>query len=628
MVKATLVGPRRLLPATLDLLHSLGMVHIDPFPIPAQHRLSGALRVPVEEDESRLQRGELIALRDRISRLRVSLPHDRSGPLPAWLLSADIAAADLTGELARAEKEVIPAADAHREAKEELATLSRYQKVLAALYPLLQEVVEVQHLELLGVILERRRMEVLPLLEKEVSRLTGGRYQVFTREMDRDSTAVLIAYPMETEASIRDLFAQEKIAEIRLPAEYADMPLASTLRRLVRRIKELPALLAGREEALAALAHRWYSTLARMEEMVLDRLDELATLPLSAQGSHTFFLRGWVPRDQSPRLQTAVTERFGGEVLAEMMEVSPLEFPRTPVALRNGRLASLFEPLVGVLALPRYGTLDPTPFMALFFPLFFGFILGDLGYGVILLGAAVLLWRKASANPFLRSLAGVLFLGGISASLFGLAFGEIFGDLGEQLGLHPLVINRAEAFKPILYAAVGLGFVHVALGFVLNLVMCVRHGQVRHACSPLGQLLAMAGVVLAILATAGMIPRAVLGPSGGMLAVALVLLVVGEGLFGVLEALSTFGNVLSYARLMAIGMSSVILAEVANEVGGAAGSLFLGIAIALLFHTLNFALGVFSPTIHSLRLHYVEFFGKFFKAGGRPYQPFRRHEVS
>src|SRR5512138_1931236 len=109
MVKATLVGPKRLLPAALDLLHSLGVVHIDPFPIPAHHRLSGALRVTAEGEESRLLRGELLGLRDRISRLRVSLPHDRSGTLPAWLLSAEVSSADMREELARAEAEVLPA---------------------------------------------------------------------------------------------------------------------------------------------------------------------------------------------------------------------------------------------------------------------------------------------------------------------------------------------------------------------------------------------------------------------------------------------------------------------------------------------------------------------------------------
>jgi V/A-type H+-transporting ATPase subunit I len=96
---------------------------------------------------------------------------------------------------------------------------------------------------------------------------------------------------------------------------------------------------------------------------------------------------------------------------------------------------------------------------------------------------------------------------------------------------------------------------------------------------------------------------------------------------GPLEFLKTFGNVLSYARLMAIGISSMVLAQVANMIGQTSESVAVGIMMALIFHTLNFVLGVFSPTIHSLRLHYVEFFSKFFQPGGKPYTPFRRHRT-
>jgi len=104
----------------------------------------------------------------------------------------------------------------------------------------------------------------------------------------------------------------------------------------------------------------------------------------------------------------------------------------------------------------------------------------------------------------------------------------------------------------------------------------------------------------------------------------ILLLVITEGLMGPLELLKCFGNVLSYARLMAIGVSSVVLAQVANTIGQIMESLSVGIIVALIFHLMNFALGVFSPTIHSLRLHYVEFFSKFFQSGGKPYEPFRR----
>jgi V/A-type H+-transporting ATPase subunit I len=105
--------------------------------------------------------------------------------------------------------------------------------------------------------------------------------------------------------------------------------------------------------------------------------------------------------------------------------------------------------------------------------------------------------------------------------------------------------------------------------------------------------------------------------------VALPILIIGEGVLAPIEFVSTLGNVLSYARIMAVGTASVMMAIVANRMVGAFGAVWVGVLFALLFHLINFVLGVFSPTIHMLRLHYVEFFGKFYSPGGSQYRPFR-----
>jgi V/A-type H+-transporting ATPase subunit I len=129
-------------------------------------------------------------------------------------------------------------------------------------------------------------------------------------------------------------------------------------------------------------------------------------------------------------------------------------------------------------------------------------------------------------------------------------------------------------------------------------------------------------VVAALLAAFEILPARIFTPSVIALLVAFPLLVFAEGLIAPLELLATLGNVLSYARIMAIGTASVMLAIVANQMVGAVGSTTVGLMFALLFHLVNFAIGLFSPAIHSLRLQYVEFFGKFYSPGGRRYEPF------
>ena len=309
------------------------------------------------------------------------------------------------------------------------------------------------------------------------------------------------------------------------------------------------------------------------------------------------------------------------------MEVVPARFherDHVPVQLKNSPFAKVFEPLVGIVALPKYGTLDPTPYMAVFFPIFFGFILGDIAYGMGLFALSIWLHRRFAENPFIRSVSVVFMISGISATIFGLFFGEFFGDLGEHWGLHPLLMDRAHLFLPLLFIAIGLGFVHVILGFFLNMVISIRHGHRRHWIASLASMASLCGFAAVIGHATGYFPMGdLLG--GFLLLLGVPALILSEGFMGPLELLKSCGNILSYARLMAIGVSSVILAQVANTIGGILGSLAVGIMVALIFHGMNFVLGVFSPTIHSLRLHYVEFFSKFFQPGGKPYEPFRRY---
>jgi V/A-type H+-transporting ATPase subunit I len=226
----------------------------------------------------------------------------------------------------------------------------------------------------------------------------------------------------------------------------------------------------------------------------------------------------------------------------------------------------------------------------------------------------------------IRSLSTVFILSGVCATVFGLLFGEFLGNLGEHWGLHPILMDRAHLFLPLLFIAVGIGFAHIMVGLFLNLIVSLRNGDGKHFASSLATILSLTGLVSVVMGAAGFFPQGkVFG--GSLLLVGIPMIVLSEGLLGPLEFLKTFGNILSYARLMAIGVSSVILAQVANSIGGLTESLILGVLVATVFHALNFALGVFSPTIHSLRLHYVEFFSKFFQPGGKPFDPFRRYST-
>jgi V/A-type H+-transporting ATPase subunit I len=291
-----------------------------------------------------------------------------------------------------------------------------------------------------------------------------------------------------------------------------------------------------------------------------------------------------------------------------------------PVSLHNPPLFRPFEVLTRMLPLPKYGTIDPTPFVAIFFPAFFGLILGDVGYGLMLAGLAAVLRLKSEPGTTMRSVSTVALACSSSAIAFGVLFGELFGSLGHVIGLRP-IFNREQATIPFLSLAVALGVVHIVLGLVLAGVTAWRRGHRREAVGrgiALGMLVL---TVLSLLAALEVLPEMLFTPFMIAILVAFTVLIALEGVVAVIELVSTVGHILSYARIMALGTASLMMAIVANEMVGALGSVLVGVVFALLFHLVNFAIGLFSPTIHALRLHYVEFFGHFFSPGGGEYRP-------
>jgi V/A-type H+-transporting ATPase subunit I len=271
--------------------------------------------------------------------------------------------------------------------------------------------------------------------------------------------------------------------------------------------------------------------------------------------------------------------------------------------------------------LPRYGTVDPTPFVAVVFPMLFGLAVGDVGYGAALTGLALVLLRRARPGTRRRSVAEIAAACGVFSVAFGAVFGEFFGDLGERLGMRALGFDRGEAMVAFLLLVIALGAVHLLLGLGLGVAAALRR-EPRKAAGRGVEALALVLVIIAILAAVRVLPGALFTPAIVAVLAAFPLLVVLEGIAAPIELLATLGRVLSYARVMAIGTASILLAAVANRMAGWIGSALVGALFALLFHLVNFAITLLSPTIHVLRLHYVEFFGTFYSPGGTPYRPF------
>ncbi|NMB79594.1 MAG: V-type ATP synthase subunit I, partial [Methanomicrobiales archaeon] len=231
---------------------------------------------------------------------------------------------------------------------------------------------------------------------------------------------------------------------------------------------------------------------------------------------------------------------------------------------------------------------------------------------------------------FVQSVSGMLIISSVPAIIFGFLFGEFFGNFAEMMGwLHPVHVlgitwNRAEAIIPMLILAITVGVVHVFLGLSLGIRNAIIMKNRHHLAERAGMILAITAIILAVVAASGTGPQELIYAAAALMIIGLPLILYGAGPFGAIEVMSTVGNILSYARLMAIGMASVILAIVANELAGAFGIAIIGIFVAVSLHALNVVLAMFSPSIHAIRLHLVEFFSKFYEGGGIEYRPFSR----
>ena len=617
MTKIELVGPKDDLMAVLDLLRGRGVFQPDPLllrdePLAPADRPRTLVLAP----EAMHERAFFEELRRRVAALLELLP---ASPQPPTGLQP-LPVMDVLHELVDRHLDVARRQVERRQAlRAEEEVLTRALTFWVALAPLWEELPPGSNLELFGVTI--RDPPQLTTLEALLRERLAGRCQL-SSALAADGTLVgLIACERAMAVLLREALTSERVPELVLPDEVARLPVPQRIVALRALIVEKQQLRAACDEVLATLAREWRPLYQRSRDWLDERLALYGATSAVYATSQCFILQGWLVAGQLDALREALHEVFAGRVVLEELAILDEELERVPVQLLNPSYFRPFEIFSRLLPLPRYTSFDPTPFIGVFFPVLFGMMLGDVGYGAILFAIAASLARRG------RGVAGdlgkVLGIGAVYAMLFGALFGELFGNLGTVwLGLHPLWIERSEALVPTMFFAVSVGVAHVLFGLLLGVWSEWRRHRGREALLRLALLVVVLLVVLSVLGRFFPVPWLATGPL--LIAVAMLLPVLSAtgGLLAPLELLKTLGNIISYVRIMAIGLSSVLLAVVANQLGGLTGNLLLGILVAGLLHAFNLLLGVFAPMVHALRLHYVEFFSKFLDLGGRRFEPF------
>ena len=424
-------------------------------------------------------------------------------------------------------------------------------------------------------------------------------------------------------SALRDLgFSTVSFRGMTGTAKENDKALAENLAALEKERQEIEqriAGLGGKREALLEASDR--AAIALRREEAKSRL---------VGTDKVFLLEGWLPADRCAEIEKML-EPF--TCATETREPTEDEYPQVPVQLKNNKLTRPLNMVTEMYSLPAYGTLDPNPLMAPFFILFYGIMMADMGYGLLMMIASVIISKKYRPKGTSGELFSLLGLCGISTFIMGALTGGFFGDFLTQLVAIvspgtvfalPKLFDPLDDLTMILIGSMALGMVQIVTGMAISLIeKCKRKKFLDAFFEEITWWIVFVGIALLAL-----------GKGAAVLYVGCALVLLGPivqgkgwgkltGVFGSLynHVTGYFGDILSYTRLMALMLAGSVIAQVFNMLAAMPGNVIAFIIISMLGNAMNFGLNLLGCYVHDLRLQCLEFFNKFYVDGGKPFRP-------
>ncbi|MGI0148724.1 MAG: V-type ATP synthase subunit I [Thermoplasmata archaeon] len=639
MTRAVMVGPRDKLANAIVALHDLKLVHIiDHHGEDDTFRIGKPLPPAAELSEN------LVKLRSIANILAVKTPPKEKEPVRLEELRQKILALELN---------IREEDSARKKAESLLSDLDR-------------RIEELRPFAALGLPLDAYRgYESIAVLVGRVSKDVHDSELGSPAEVFRAPGVLAIFVPKAVSETVLGALARFGFTQLDIPTGEGD-PRALLEEALANREKWSLRLeeIQGRLDKL----RERYAAFVISAEAALEVEVDKAEAPLRfAVSDHSFVIDGWVPTSGFAPMKTRL-EALGIFVESEE-SLDPHAKEEPPVLLKNPKPARPFEFLIQLYSTPSYHELDPTLFLFVAFPFFFGFMIGDVGYGALFIFFGILAWVKMEPGAVMRRLLLVIGAGGVWAVALGLfIFGEAFGvpfhaapghaeelswtSFGANVPLEA-VIHKAFDVSDMVYLSILFAALHLGAGFLFGFVNEIRHSK-KHAVAKLGWLMCLLGLFTLLTyalrwnhiaewvldVPLGWFPRIIepLGLSGfvgvqipllSLLLILGALLALGESVIAPIEVAGLLANIMSYTRLAGIGIGKAAIAVAFNTIiieglifPGQIAFVILGAVFLVLAQIIVFLLGGISAGIQALRLNYVEAFIKFYKGNGTRFRPF------
>ncbi|PIN84713.1 MAG: hypothetical protein COV47_05995 [Candidatus Diapherotrites archaeon CG11_big_fil_rev_8_21_14_0_20_37_9] len=416
-----------------------------------------------------------------------------------------------------------------------------------------------------------------------------------------------------------------------------DKPTAQ-MQKIEKEIKALEKDKETNAKELEKISKENYPALIALSEHLKIESEKGSTPEKFVGTGHSFMLEAYLPEKNFSAFEKHVKADFGKKIYLKKISSETLEksHEETPTLLEHSIIVKPFEFMTKFVSIPKSNELDTTLIFLVFFPIFYGMIVGDFVYGIISFLIAKFILSKVDKDNLLNPVAQIWMWSAIPTIIFGLIFDEFAGlsneHLFEIIGIHGFYLyhglERLHYIELLLPVTIIMGIVTMAIGFLLGFMNAMRHGNTKHAIAKLGWFGIVAfGTIVVSTMMFQVFPEEFLLPAGILMVISIIPVIIVEGMIGLIEIPSVLGNILSFARILAVGLVGVVIAMILNDL--AFPSLDKGLLVILLLplyvggHVFNAFLAMFEALIQGARLNFVEFYSKFHEGGGKEFAPFK-----